>query len=41
MKLILTEAALEDLRSIHAYTLEKWGGEMEERYLRSLTHSDG
>ena len=29
MKLILTEAALDDLRSIRAYTLETWGGEME------------
>jgi len=36
VKLILTEAALEDLRSIRAYTLEKWGEEMEERYLRKL-----
>jgi toxin ParE1/3/4 len=36
MKLILTEAALDDLRSIRAYTLETWGGEMEERYLHKL-----
>ena len=36
MKLILTEAALEDLRSIRAYTLENWGAEQEERYLRQI-----
>jgi plasmid stabilization system protein ParE len=31
MKLVLTEAALDDLRSIRAYTLETWGEEQEER----------
>lgn len=36
MKLILTEAALHDLRAIRAYTLESWEEEQEERYLRSL-----
>jgi toxin ParE1/3/4 len=36
MKLILTEAALEDLRSIRAYTLESWGTEQERIYLDSL-----
>ncbi len=30
MKLVLTEAALDDLRSIPAYTLETWGEEQEE-----------
>lgn len=33
MKLTFTHAALEDLRSIRAYTLETWGVEQEERYL--------
>lgn len=33
MKLTFTHAALEDLRSIRAYTLETWGAEQEERYL--------
>lgn len=36
MKLILTEAALEDLRSVRAYTLENWGAAQEERYLDRL-----
>jgi toxin ParE1/3/4 len=36
MKLTLTEAALEDLGSIRAYTLETWGGEQEETYLRKI-----
>jgi toxin ParE1/3/4 len=36
MKLVLTEAALDDLRSIRAYTLERWGEEQEARYLRQL-----
>lgn len=36
MKLILTEAALEDLRSIRAYTFENWGVEQEQRYLRQI-----
>jgi toxin ParE1/3/4 len=33
MKLRLTEAALADLRSIRAYTLETWGSDQEQRYL--------
>ena len=36
MKLILTEAALEDLRSVRTYTLEHWGTQQEELYLNSL-----
>ncbi len=36
MKLTLTEAALEDLQSIRAYTLETWGEEQEEIYLRKI-----
>jgi toxin ParE1/3/4 len=36
MKLALTEAALEDLRSIRRYTLETWGAEQEELYLDKL-----
>lgn len=36
MRLVVTEAALDDLRSIRAYTLETWGAEQEERYLRQL-----
>jgi plasmid stabilization system protein ParE len=36
MKLILTVAALEDLRSIRAYTLEAWDEALEERYLDRL-----
>lgn len=36
MKLVLTEAALDDLRSIRAYTLETWGPEQEKRYLRQI-----
>jgi hypothetical protein len=36
MKLILTEAALDVLRSVRAYTLESWGAEQEERCLRNL-----
>jgi toxin ParE1/3/4 len=36
MKLALTEAALEDLRAIRAYTLETWGAEQEEIYLDKL-----
>ena len=36
MKLALTHAALEDLRSIRAYTLETWGAEQEERYLNRI-----
>ncbi len=33
MNLTFTHAALEDLRSIRAYTLETWGIEQENRYL--------
>jgi len=33
MKLQLTKAALEDLRSIRAYTLQTWGPDQEQRYL--------
>lgn len=33
MKLVLTEAALGDLKSIRDYTLENWGSIQEERYL--------
>ena len=36
MKLVLTEAALADLQSISAYTLEKWGGEQEVRYIQQI-----
>jgi toxin ParE1/3/4 len=36
MKLALTEAALDDLRSISAYTLEKWGEEQEARYIQQM-----
>ena len=36
MKLVLTEAALDDLRTIREYTLETWGAEQEEKYLRKL-----
>jgi toxin ParE1/3/4 len=36
MKLILTEAALADLRAISAYTLETWGEEQEARYIQQM-----
>lgn len=36
MKLVLTEAALDDLRSVRVYTLETWGPEQEQRYLGKL-----
>src|SRR4051812_23211236 len=36
MRLELTPAALSDLRSIGAYTLQNWGPEQEQRYLDSL-----
>lgn len=36
MRLILTKAALDDLRSIRAYTLERWGSLQEEQYLDRL-----
>jgi toxin ParE1/3/4 len=36
MKLELTHAALEDLRSIRDYTLENWGPVQEQQYLNQL-----
>jgi toxin ParE1/3/4 len=36
MTLEFTPAAISDLRSIRAYTLEKWGPSQEEIYLNSL-----
>ena len=36
MKLDLTEAAVEDLRSIRAYTLERWGEQQEQAYIERL-----
>ncbi len=36
MKLTFTQAALEDLRSIRAYTLETRGVEQEDRYLNRI-----
>jgi toxin ParE1/3/4 len=36
MKLDITPAALEDLRSIRLYTLDRWGAFQEERYLDQL-----
>ncbi len=36
MKLLLTEAALDDLQSIRDYTLKTWGSEQEETYLNKL-----
>jgi toxin ParE1/3/4 len=33
MKMILTVAALDDLRSIRKYTFETWGKQQEELYL--------
>ncbi|MEP2776582.1 MAG: type II toxin-antitoxin system RelE/ParE family toxin [Luteolibacter sp.] len=36
MKLTLTEAALNDLRSIRAYILETWGEEQKKIYLRKI-----
>lgn len=36
MKLDLTQAALEDLRSIRAYTLENGGPDQEQKYLDQL-----
>jgi len=36
MKLQLTKAALGDLRSIRAYTLETWGPDQEQRYLAQI-----
>ena len=36
MNLVLTHAALDDLRSIRSYTLESWGSQQEELYLNRL-----
>lgn len=36
MKLELTHAALDDLRSIRAYTLERWGPVQEKQYLDQI-----
>ena len=36
MKLELTHAALDDLRSIRAYTLERWGPDQEQQYLDQI-----
>ena len=36
MTLEFTPAAVSDLRSIRAYTLEKWGPEQEQVYLDSI-----
>ena len=36
MKLVLTQAALEDLRAVRAYTLAHWGEAQETRYLDRL-----
>ena len=36
MRLEITPAALEDLRSIRSYTLQTWGSVQEEAYLESL-----
>jgi toxin ParE1/3/4 len=36
MKLAVTPAALGDLRSIRAYTLDRWGAAQEQRYLDQL-----
>jgi toxin ParE1/3/4 len=36
MTLVLTDAALADLRDIRCYTLETWGEEQEARYLNLI-----
>ena len=36
MKLDITPAALDDLRSIRAYTLDRWGAAQEQLYLDQL-----
>ena len=36
MNLELTHAALDDLRSIRAYTLERWGPDQEQQYLDQI-----
>ena len=35
MNLEFTKAAVGDLKSIRQYTLETWGGEQEEVYLKT------
>lgn len=41
MKLELTQAALDDLRSIRAYTLEQWGPVQEQQYLDQIWEKFG
>lgn len=41
MKLDLTEAAIEDLRSIRAYTLQQWGEHQEQAYIDRLWNRFG
>jgi plasmid stabilization system protein ParE len=36
VRLEITPAALEDLQSIRAYTLETWGAEQEQAYLEGI-----
>jgi len=36
VKLELAHAALDDLRSIRAYTLERWGPDQEQQYLDQI-----
>ncbi len=36
MKIDLTPAAIEDLRAIRQYTLDKWGSRQEENYLNEI-----
>ncbi len=36
VKIELTLAALDDLRSIRAYTLERWGPDQEQQYLDQI-----
>jgi toxin ParE1/3/4 len=36
MQLDLTHAALSDLQSVRAYTLETWGEDQEEKYLNEM-----
>jgi plasmid stabilization system protein ParE len=36
MDLDITDAAIADLRSIRAYTLDRWGEEQEARYLDEM-----
>lgn len=36
MKLDLTDAAIDDLKSIRAYTLQTWGEEQEKQYLEAM-----